>query len=590
MRTSTAPQAVSHQPWTTGVVLFTLAFVIRLLFWQATPDAAWAHSAWYKGDASTWLEWARAIEDSRPFEMDLPIRPPGAAYFISALSTGEPSAIPALKTIWCLLGALTVGLLYAALRRSLGHRIAVVVALLCAGSTGMLILATSLNIETPYLALVAASLVLWRPVLRRRGLLAPALWAAVHAAAGLMRAEHLLYFGLLLTFLVLYWSADRTVGWKVTAGRSGLTLAVFALVLLPWHRQAWSAIARFNAEPLPSSPATQAAQDRLEGLLSYITWTPDALARLDDLPAATRRTARLFITATEGVRGGRTVTAKSVDVLAQAFGYIPEALPSHPYIALYGGLSFYLANNQQATGGFSRAPLDQPPRLVGGATRYPLALVRDLPPAQLTLTYPPHLEALNHGYSLGRQWIGAHPGDALRLAGRKLQLFWRGVALGIGGYNLPLGLSGVRRPVDLVVPDGGTVVLGWRFCVLSLVLLGAWHGYHRPEVAPWTLFLLSNVVVAITFFGYARLGVLVTPVVALYCCLAVERLTSGAGEGRRTPPTRLRWLVPAVAILLLAIETGRWASRPEVLIDGRGIGDTDPAPLHEHRERRIEVR
>jgi hypothetical protein len=589
MKTPATPTFSSDHPWTTAFLLFALALVLRLLFWQATADAGWAHSAWYKGDAATWLEWARAIEVSRPFEVGLPIRPPGAAYLIAALSTGEPADIPMLKAIWCLLGAMTVGLLYAALRRPLGHGIAVAVALLCAGSTGLLMLATSLNNETPYLLLVASSLVLWPAVFRHRGVLTLALWAALHAAACLLRAEHLLYFGLLLIFLAISWSLHGTAGWKVAAGRSALALAIFFLALVPWHREAWSAIARFNTEPLPSDPVTEGTQDRLEGLLRDITWQPEAVTELDRLPVATRRTARLFVTATEGVRGRRRVTAESLDVLEQAFGYIPEPLSAHPYVALYGGLNFYLANNAQATGGFSRAPLDRPPPLAGGAGRYPLALVRGLPPAQLTLTYPPHLEALNDGYRLGWQWIRAHPSDALRLAGRKLRIFWRGAALGVGGYNVPLGLSGVRRPVDLVVPEGGAAAAGWRIGVLALVLVGAWSGLRRPEVAPWILFLLSNLVVTLTFFGYARHGASVTPVAALLACLAVERLV----RRKRWLPKPLvdrRWLVPAVALLLLAVETGRWASRPEVTIDGRVIGATDSAPVHEHRDRRIEVR
>ena len=89
-------------------MLFLLALAFRLLFLWATPDAGWAHSAWYKGDAATWLEQARAIQESRPFEADLPIRPPGTAYLIAALRISGLDSVPALKLIWCLIGALTV--------------------------------------------------------------------------------------------------------------------------------------------------------------------------------------------------------------------------------------------------------------------------------------------------------------------------------------------------------------------------------------------------------------------------------------------------------------------------------------------------
>jgi hypothetical protein len=369
-------------------------------------------------------------------------------------------------------------------------------------------------------------------------------------------------------------------------------LAVFALVLLPWHLSAWSSIHRFNTQPLPSDPAQEEVMTRLERLLNGITWQPQALAELDKLPTATRRTARLFITATEGVRGQRTVTADSLEILEQAFGYTPRPLASRPYLTLYGGLNFYLANNEHATGGFGRAPLERRPPLAGPVESYPLALIRDLPPAQLTLTYPPHLEILNHGYRLGWQWIRHHPGEALRLAGTKLTIFWRGAALGLGGYNLPLGLSGLRRQVDLVVPTGSAAT-AWATAVLTLAVVGLWVGRRRIALVPWTVLLLSKVVVAVAFFGYARQGATVIPVVALLVCLGAEPLVSrlrtrldrspGWARGRRLA-------VPAAALLLLAVEVGRWVARPEVRIDRTPVGAIDPQPPADHRDRQIEVR
>jgi hypothetical protein len=597
MGTAASFEPASKKAWRTGALLFGLALILRLLFWQATPDAAWPYSAYYKGDAATWLEWAQAIEESRPFEVGLPVRPPGAAHLIAALWNGEPAGVAALKLIWCLLGALTVGLVYAAVLRSFGRRMALAIGLLCAGSAGLMILSTSLNNETPYLLLLAATLVLWESVRRLDRPLLLALWSLLQAAACLLRAEHLLYFVLLLGFLVPYWGyvarGGVSAAWRPALGRLALSLTVFTLALAPWHVSAWSAIRRFNAEPLPTDPVTEEAQRRVERLLSDITWAPEALTELESLPGATRRTARLFITATEAVRGRERVSAASLEILEQAFGYVPRPLAARPFVALYGGLNFYLANNPRATGGFNRAPLEQPPPLAGGAERYPLALVRGLPPAQLTLTYPPHLEAINDGYRLGWLWILDHPGDYLRLAGRKLRIFWSGASLGLGGYCLPLGLSGVRRQVDLVVPDGGVLVTVWRLALLALLLAGAWLGRRHLGLVPWAAFLLSKLAVTLAFFGYARQGASVIPVVALLACLAVERLISREVDRRsRKPGTarRHRWVVPAAALLLVAVETGRWLSRPEVTLDGRAVGAGDPFPTHEHRDRRLEVR
>ncbi|MGH9381146.1 MAG: hypothetical protein ACRD2Z_11105 [Thermoanaerobaculia bacterium] len=60
-----------------GGLVFLLALAMRLLFWRATPDAAWPSSAAYQGDAFTWLDYARALAAGREFETGLPWRPPG---------------------------------------------------------------------------------------------------------------------------------------------------------------------------------------------------------------------------------------------------------------------------------------------------------------------------------------------------------------------------------------------------------------------------------------------------------------------------------------------------------------------------------
>jgi len=566
-----------------------LAFAMRLLFWQATADAGWPGSVWYKGDAITWLGWAEALRRGAVFEAGLPVRPPGAAYLIAAL--GEPAAgLFLLKLTWCLLGALAVGLIYVAVRRSFSARAALVVGLLCAVSSGLMILSTSLNNETPYLLVVAATLALWRSVRERPTALVLAAWAALHAGACLLRAEHLLYFGLLWLPLAAHWLRGSAAtpaarwAWKPTLGRFAILLAIFTLSLSPWHLRAWGQIERFNTQPLPTDAATEATQARIESILSWITWSPEATAELERLPTAIRRTARLFITATEGVRGRSRVEAGGIDILEQAFGYIPEPLPRHPYLVLYGGLNFHLANHAASRGGFSRRPLERRPPLTGGPGRYPTALIQGLPPVELTLTYPPHLEAIEHGYRLGWEWIAGHPGDFARLVGSKLRIFWGGAALGLGGYNLPLGLSGVRRPVDLVVPDAGILVGLWQLTLLALTLGGVWVARRDAEAQPWILFLASRLLVTAAFFGYARQGATSIPVVILLTYLAVQAV------GKAWSARRAGAVLAALAILLLALEAGRTLSRPEVTVDGRPITATAPFPPGDHNQRSIQVR
>ncbi len=327
--------------------------------------------------------------------------------------------------------------------------------------------------------------------------------------------------------------------------------------------------------------------------MRHIGWDESARSRLQELPAAVRRNAASFIAATVMVRGGHTVTGDPLRILEEAFGSRPRPLPPRPFVTLYGGISFYLANNPAARGGFDRSPLERPPPLAGGAERYPLVLVRGLPPAQLTLTYPPHLELLNHGYALGWDWIRKHPGDWVELAFEKLRRFWRGAALGLGGANLPLGLSGTRRSVDLVVPEGGPGPAIWRGALMTLTLLGLWAGRRTEALVPWLAFLLSKAAITLAFFGYARQGASVIPVVALLVALAMGMLIDAVRRGR--PASRgisrrsLRAILAAV-ILLVGIEGARWLRKPVVTVDGQAIGAVDPFPIGDHRDRRVEVR
>jgi hypothetical protein len=318
--------------------------------------------------------------------------------------------------------------------------------------------------------------------------------------------------------------------------------------------------------------------------LAVVTWSEAAQREGEELPAFARRTAVDFVAATVAHRGRSRVEVEDLAILDEAFGSRPRPLSPHPFVVLSGGLNFALANQPGADGGFSRAALEAPPPLAGGPARYPPALVAGLPPLDLSLTYPPHLGLVNDGYEQGWRWLTERLGRAAALLGRKLARFWRGAALGWTGYGLPLGASGRREPVDLVVPRGWAAT-SWRMIVILGAAAGLAAAWRNPGAMPWLLFLGSKVLVTLAFYGYARQGATAFPVIALLLVLAVERRLPVATDSRR-------WLRVALAgsLLLVGAEALRRLRPPELFFDGRPLtGQAMPSP-EDHRPHEIRFR
>lgn len=567
--------------------LFLFAFVLRLLFWQATPDRSWAYSAAYQGDALNWLEYAAAIRGDLPFAQNLPLRPPGNGYLVAALWDGTTSGFSWLKLAWCLMGALAVPFLYKATRDAFTFPVALAAGLAAAAASPLLMVSTSINNEAPYLLLVAILLANFRGASLSPSTPRLVGWGVANALACLFRAEHLLFF-LLATAAVIAYSRRRDrVGTtpRVMARRLAVVLGTALLCLLPWHLAAWSASRGFNrTESMP--PATAQALAGFERQLSFLAWDEEAKAEAAALPTFVRRTMANFVAATVAYRGGREVRGADFAILDEAFGYRPEPVSEHPLIALYGGLNFFLANPGDGSGGFSRQGLERAPPLAGGAERYPGMLVGGLPPNELALSYPPHLQALNHGYRLGLAWLLDHPGEAAGLLARKAAIFWSGAAPGLGGFNLPLGLSGVRRRVDLTVATGALAGL-WKVLVLGLCLYGIYASRKRLEVLPFTALLLTQVVATLAFFGYARLGALAIPAVAAFAACGVAALPWPFAA---PPQRRLVRIALAVGFALLVAEVVRTVDSPLPYLDGQNTAQGDPFDPNVHEIRRLELR
>ncbi len=466
---------------------------------------------------------------------------------------------------------------------------ALVVGLWSALSTGLMVLSTSLNNETPYLLLVGLILLVAPRLAARPSAGWLLVWGGLHGLACLVRVEHLLFTaGAMLWLAVIRWrgGSARRRGPQMT--RLALPLAIgFGAVLLPWHLTAWQTIHDFNHVEARLPAAAEAAQRGIEQATAGLRWTPAALEERRRLPAFARRASGNFVAATVSIRGGREIRAADFAILEEAFGSRPQALQPHPFVALYGPLNFSLANRAGAPAGFDPDGLDRLPTLRGGIDRYPGALLAGLPPRDLTLSYPPHVEMVTDGYRLGWQWIGTHTGEWLRLAVARLEIAWSGAALGWTGRGLPWRLAGQRRAVDLTVPGGGGFAV-WRWVLLAVCLVGIWFGRRQRLLYLWQLFAAGKLVATAGFFGYARHGATLIPVVAALAAVAVTGLAARAGIEPLSARRTLR-IAALIAVLGLGIEGHRYLRPPTLTLDGREIGRRDPFPPGEHVNRRVDL-
>jgi hypothetical protein len=573
--------------WLT-LAVFSVALVSRVAFWQATPDRDWPHSALYKGDALVWTAYAAALGRGQAFELGLPLRPPGNGYLLSWLGVTGPGDAGGAKLVWCLLGALAVALFFRAAWAAFDLPTAFGVALWCSFSTALMILSTSLNNETPYLVLVGILLLLSPRIAAERSSGPLLLWGAVNGLACLVRVEHALLFALGLAWLALCRRPAMASGrkrWRTLAVPLGLPIVAWGAVLAPWHLASWTSIHAFNTEERSQGQATEAAQAGIERALAGLAWTPAAMAEREQLPAFARRSASNFVAATVAWRGGREVDGDDFVILDQAFGMRPRPLQGHPLVALYGPLNFYLAQRPAAPVGFDPGGLDRPPPLVGGGARYPAPLIAGLPPRELNFQYPPHLELITDGYRLGAGAIAGNPTRFLRRSLARLEVLWQGASLGWTGYDLPWGLAGVRRAVDLAVPTGRSFA-AWRLALFALCAGGLWLARREWVVWLWFLFALHKMVATVLFFGYARHGATLVPVVALLTTIALVRTL-----GRQRPLARRMPIVLLVmAALGLGLEARRWLAPPTLALDDRPVVARDPFPADDHLEHRLSVR
>jgi hypothetical protein len=486
--------------------------------------------------------------------------------------------LAALKTTWCVMGAVVVVLVARGAARSFGREAGLLAGALLVGWTSLLILSTSLGAETPYLVLAMGALALVPDITSRPTAARVATWSALNGLACLFRVEHVLFWAPALALLGWRW---RRAGGRAVAVSLAVAVAAFVTVLVPWHRKAWREMASFDEfvapAPLDSLPRSLRQQ------ISSVRWEADAVQARAALPGYARETAATFIGATVAHRGRDAVTAADFAILEEGFRAVPRPLPRHPFVSAYGPLNFALASHRDAGVGFSRAALEKPPPLTDEIERYPEDLVRGLPPPDLALSYPPHAQLFVDGYAIGWRWLAAAPKASLRRAGARIARTWTGAASGFTGYGLPGRLQGTRPMVDLVIP-ASRVARAWEVAALLAAVAGAVLARHRPALPYWLLFLAGKLAVGAFFFGYARLGATAAPVVAGLVAVALVR-------GIAALPSRFRAERVAIAIVAFAVvlEVARTVAPPRVLLDGQPAGPRDPVPANVHRDDPVEL-
>jgi hypothetical protein len=226
-----------------------------------------------------------------------------------------------------------------------------------------------------------------------------------------------------------------------------------------------------------------------------------------------------------------------------------EPLPELTLVTVYGPINFAMANNAQATGGFT-------PDLVNqlGAN------------GNLDATNPAQRHLLLHGYAEGLRWMAEHPGDAARLLLSKLDRWLDGLSLGLGASNFPSGLRGARPPVDVFVPE--STWLKWPLALL--LLFGAALSLRAPHRAfsLFTAVLLHRLLITLAFFGYARGLLAIFPALLPLLLLPLQVLAAR----RPTLAHRLPALA-AAALLLFWLEAGLLAVREPRSFSASGTTD-----------------
>ena len=109
-------------------------------------------------------------------------------------------------------------------------------------------------------------------------------------------------------------------------------------------------------------------------------------------------------------------------------------------------------------------------------------------------------------------------------------------------------------------------------------MAGAWRARSIAGLSPWLWWLVAKAVAVALFFGYARLGALCVPSLALLWALALEPLLLRV-------PRRATWLLMAA---IVAIEAARWIAAPAATVTFPDARPGMPPGPHDRAEVRFD--
>jgi Dolichyl-phosphate-mannose-protein mannosyltransferase len=492
------------------LLLISVALLHRIAFLFSNEDRDWGFSIFYEGDSEKFYQFACALNRGELYDGGIPFHPPGWPFILAIIyrvlgvdSSTHPLPNLQIKLIMILLGSLVIGLIYRLARPYLGRLIALLTALACTYHFGLYVFSVAPVSETAYLLCLLISLLLWTRITDRfEQYLAG---GNRIDSRGIVTAAGL---GISLGLLALIRAEGMLIGL--------LLLAFFAGIML-WKRYSRS------GSGLPVSQTMNNRDGLITLCLIIAGW--------------------LIVIAPWTLRNHQHLT----NINRQYSQRLAQPLPTFVPITAYGPLNLALANNPSADGTFSRAILESNQG------------------SDLNLFHPPHLHLFLHGDETAWRFATDQPGRFTRLALNKWKLMFGVLRQGWTQWNLPAGLSGVRRPIDIFVPHA--TILPWILVPLMLIgLVQCLRAGGRPR--RWALMVLlltvHTLIVTGLFFGYRRLGLICLPFWLSLAVVGVSEITRwialSLGNNRGLPfykldLSRLRiGLICCVVLVLLGAE------------------------------------